>query len=180
MILAGAAKPLVSVLITDKWLPCVPLIQILCCAVMFEHIAWINWDFVLVKGRSSLVLINRLIAFVMALMLVLAAVGPGIKWVAIAKGVCTLITVVVSIVLIRKVLPVNILALVRLLCPMMIVSVIIGGILYYVFEHVDSSVVNLLIALPTAIVAYLGAAMLFFRSTLKLFIELLKNGFSKS
>lgn len=180
MILAGAAKPLVSVLITDKWLPCVPLIQILCCAVMFEHIAWINWDFVLVKGRSLLVLINRLIAFVMAVTLVLATVGLSIEWVAISKGVCTLITVVVSIVLIRKVLPVNVYALVRHLCPMAIVSVFIGGILYYTFEKVDSSWLNLLIALPTAIVAYLGAAMLFFRPTLKLFIELLKNGFSKS
>lgn len=180
MLLAGAAKPLVSVMITDKWLPCVPLLQTLCCAMMFEHIAWINWDFVLVRGRSGLVLLNRVITFVVAVVSVLVAIGWGIECVAAAKGLCTLVSVSVSFMLIRTVLPIRVTALVRLLLPMMITSVLIGIGLFHTFNVLDSSALNLLIALPAAIGVYLLASWLFFRPTLKLFLELLKNGFSKS
>lgn len=65
--LCGCARPLVSFLLTDKWLGCVPLMQILCFSLLTNGITVINLNLLYVKGRSDLVLrleiIKKSIAF---------------------------------------------------------------------------------------------------------------------
>lgn len=65
--ICGCAKPMVSLLLTDKWLPCVPFMQILCFSFLTECITKINLNLLFVKGRSDFVLrleiIKKIIAF---------------------------------------------------------------------------------------------------------------------
>lgn len=56
MILAGTAEPLIRFLVTDKWLECVPYLQILCFGWMYDCLTKINLNLLYVKGRSDLVL----------------------------------------------------------------------------------------------------------------------------
>ncbi len=48
------AKPLILVLLTEKWLPCVVLIQWLCLARMFTPLSAINMNILNAVGRSDL------------------------------------------------------------------------------------------------------------------------------
>ena len=65
--LCGCAQPLVSILLKEQWMACVPLMQILCFAKMTNGITTINLNLLYVKGRSDLVLrleiIKKTIAF---------------------------------------------------------------------------------------------------------------------
>ena len=65
--LCGCARPLISFLLTDKWLPCVPLMQIICFSYLPTGIAQLNLNLFYVKGRSDLVLrmeiIKKIIMF---------------------------------------------------------------------------------------------------------------------
>lgn len=54
--LAFIAKPLVSVLLTDKWLNCVPFLQIFCISFMFYPIHTANLNAIKAMGRSDLFL----------------------------------------------------------------------------------------------------------------------------
>ena len=67
MLLCAIAKPLVLVLLTEKWSECIILIQILSFAYIFDGITVININLLSVKGRSDLVLrleiIKKTIAF---------------------------------------------------------------------------------------------------------------------
>ena len=54
--LCGVAKPLVLLLLSDKWLDCVILLQILCFSYLWNCIVTININLLNVKGRSDLVL----------------------------------------------------------------------------------------------------------------------------
>lgn len=54
--LCGCARPLISLLLTDKWVECVPLMQILCFGTITNGITKINLNLLYVKGRSDLVL----------------------------------------------------------------------------------------------------------------------------
>ena len=67
LLLCGSAKPLVSFLLTDKWLACVPLMQIICFGQMTNCMTTINLNLLYVKGRSDLVLrleiFKKIIAF---------------------------------------------------------------------------------------------------------------------
>lgn len=65
--ICGCARPLISFLVTDKWLECVPLMQIICFNLLASGITTINLNLLYVKGRSDLVLrleiIKKIIAF---------------------------------------------------------------------------------------------------------------------
>lgn len=56
MLLAALAKPLVIALITEKWLSCVILLQIICFSQMWYPIHAMNLNLLLVKGRTDLFL----------------------------------------------------------------------------------------------------------------------------
>lgn len=52
--LAVVAKPLVLVLLTDKWLPCVPYLQLLCVVGLLYPLHAINLNALMAQGRSDL------------------------------------------------------------------------------------------------------------------------------
>lgn len=52
--LAVVAKPLVLVLLTDKWLPCVPYLQLLCVVGLLYPLHVINLNVLMAQGRSDL------------------------------------------------------------------------------------------------------------------------------
>jgi teichuronic acid exporter len=52
--LAVVARPLVSVVLTDKWLPCVPFLQLLCIEGILWPLHVINMDILKALGRSDL------------------------------------------------------------------------------------------------------------------------------
>ncbi|MDD2323774.1 MAG: MOP flippase family protein [Bacteroidales bacterium] len=54
--LAMISKPLILIVLTDKWLPVVPLLQILCIAGMLYPVQAINLNILNVRGRSDLFL----------------------------------------------------------------------------------------------------------------------------
>lgn len=55
-ILATVSYPMISVILTDKWLPSVPLLQVLCIVGAFFPLHAINLNILNVKGRSDLFL----------------------------------------------------------------------------------------------------------------------------
>ena len=55
-LMAAVSTPLVSLLLTDKWLPCVPYMQILCFSFMFSPVEMENLQSIKAIGRSDIVL----------------------------------------------------------------------------------------------------------------------------
>lgn len=54
--LAAVAKPLVSILLTDKWLPCVPYMQVYCFSFAFYPVHSCNLQAINAMGRSDIFL----------------------------------------------------------------------------------------------------------------------------
>jgi len=54
--LAAIAEPMIVILIGEKWLPCVPYLQLMCISGMFYPLHAMNLNIILVKGRSDLFL----------------------------------------------------------------------------------------------------------------------------
>ncbi len=74
--LAVTARPLVRVLLTDKWLPCVPYLQLLCVAGLFFPLHVINLDILRAGGRSDLFFRLEIIKKA----LVVAAIVATYRW----------------------------------------------------------------------------------------------------
>lgn len=81
--LALLARPLIVLMITDKWLPCVEYMQLLCFAFMLYPIHALNLNLLQVKGRSDLFLRLEVIKKVLMLGLLIIAIPFGISGICI-------------------------------------------------------------------------------------------------
>lgn len=78
--LAAVAKPMVLVLIGEKWLPAVGFLQIICFSAMLYPLHAINLNMLQVKGRSDLFLKLEILKKTIAIGPVLLGIFIGIKW----------------------------------------------------------------------------------------------------
>lgn len=72
--LAGVAKPLVRLLLTDVWLPCVPFLQINCITFAFYPVHTSNLQAINAMGRSDIYLKLEIIKKIVSLALLVVAV----------------------------------------------------------------------------------------------------------
>lgn len=96
LFIVGLAAPLVSLLITDKWMPIVPLLQILSFSGIFEHFTSINSNFILAKGKSNLFLQMHLRTKIIGILILLVSVIFNLTVVAWGKVLYSLVCVLVS------------------------------------------------------------------------------------
>ena len=82
--LAAVSEPLIKILLTDKWLPCVPFMQIFCVTYVFHPITTANHNAIKAIGRSDLVLKLEIIKSIIGIVLLLITMQFGVL--AIAFG----------------------------------------------------------------------------------------------
>lgn len=88
--MAGVAEPLVRILLTDKWLPCVPYMQIYCFTLAFHPVHACNLQAINAIGRSDIFLKLEVIKKTMGVIALVIAVACFDSPIAIAMtGVIT-------------------------------------------------------------------------------------------
>ncbi len=80
--LMAVAKPLVVVLLTEKWLPCVVFLQIGCFAYLLRPLQVINTSVIRASGRSALLLNLDLLKKGIGLVLLFIAMPFGVEAIA--------------------------------------------------------------------------------------------------
>ena len=92
------AKPLILVMLTEKWEPAYPFLQIFCLGKMFEHISAINLNLLFVKGRSDLALKLEVLKKTVAITILVISTFWGIWGICIGQTLyCILATFLNSI-----------------------------------------------------------------------------------
>lgn len=76
--MAACSKTLIFVLIGEKWLPCVPMMQILCFSLMLYPLHQTNINMLLVQGRSDINLLLQIIKFFLSIGPILVGIFVGI------------------------------------------------------------------------------------------------------
>ena len=93
--LAAVAEPLIQVLFGDNWVPMVPYFQILClCGWLTPHVA-LNYNLMLVKGRSDLFLGMDIVNLFIGLISIGIALAfnlgiYGLLWIRVINGIIAL------------------------------------------------------------------------------------------
>lgn len=83
--LMALAEPLTLLVLKEKWLPFVPLLQILCLDWMTDHICNINLNILYVKGRSDLALKLEIIKKSIAMGIFFVSLFWGITGVCVGR-----------------------------------------------------------------------------------------------
>ena len=95
-LLIAIAKPLILVLLSDKWTNSIIYLQVFCFAYMFDHICQLNLNVLYVKGRSDLVLKLEVIKKTISISMIVAAIPLGILAICIARALYTQIAVIIN------------------------------------------------------------------------------------
>lgn len=85
--MAAIASPLVFVLIGEKWMDCVPMLQITCFNVVMNPLSYINENLLTVKGRSDKLLILQILKIIITVVPLLLGIFVGIYWMLIGSAV---------------------------------------------------------------------------------------------
>ena len=76
--LAASAESFIVVLIGEKWLPCVPMLQILCLGMMLYPLHSINLNMLQVLGRSDIYLILEIVKKIIGIVPILLGIFVGV------------------------------------------------------------------------------------------------------
>lgn len=90
MCIISLAPPLVKLILTDKWLPCVPYLQLICIAHMFLPIMRMNWNLLNAKHRSDFSLKAEIVKKIVAFLILFVSYRYGVLYMCIGMIVYSL------------------------------------------------------------------------------------------
>lgn len=85
------AEPFIILLIGEKWLFCVPLLQILAFGYMFDPLTQVNLNILYVKKRTDLVLKLDIVNRIIGLIILFSTIPFGIWWLCFGRSLYGLV-----------------------------------------------------------------------------------------
>ncbi len=155
----GVASPMVEVVLGQKWLPCVTVLQILCLGYMWSPLTHINLNLLYVKGRSDLVLRLALIKKPIAFAILFASNPFGIGWMCVERALYFFIAFVLNCYYTRKILAYGFLNQLRELLPIIANAAVMIGIERLAMAFVSSPLPKLLLGIVAGCASYLAFAL---------------------
>ena len=153
--LAGIATPMVQLLLTDKWLPCVPYLRISCFSLAFLPVHSCNLQAINAMGRSDIFLKLEIIKKQSACVLVTMVACFDSPLVVAMTGVVTTITSsFINAFPSKKLIGYSYLEQMRDILPSFLASLIMLGAVLFVGSLNIPNLVKMLLQIVTGIVVY--------------------------
>lgn len=154
--LAAIAKPLLILLISDKWLPAVYFLQIVCFSNMLYPLHAINLNILKVKGRSDVFLKLEVIKKVLAIFPILVGVYLGIEMMFWGSVIISVISYFLNAYYSASLINYSVYEQLKDIFPSFIVSLGVGFLMWSISLLSISYYLMLIIQLSTGfILAYL-------------------------
>ena len=156
--LAFCAEPIVSLVLTDKWLPCVPFLRIFCITYMFWPVHTANLNAINAMGRSDWFLRLEIIKKIMGMTILLSTMWFGVMAMAYSLLLSSVLSQIINSWPNRKLLGYGYLEQVRDFAPGILLAVLMGICVYFIsFLHLPT-IVTLLIQFVVGAAIYIGVS----------------------
>ncbi len=173
--IAACAEPIVSLLLTDKWLPCVLYLRIFCITYAFYPIHTANLNAIKAMGRSDLFLILEIIKKALGLALIFGFMWISVEamaWSCILSSVCGQI---INSWPNKKLLHYKYLEQIKDILPSILLSLVMAAAVYAIHFIGLSDWLTLLIQVPLGMLIYIGGAKLLKFETMDYMLQILKQ-----
>jgi O-antigen/teichoic acid export membrane protein len=159
--IAFCGTPLIRLILTEKWLPCVPFQIIFCITYMFYPIHTANLNAIKAMGRSDLFLKLEIVKKIVGLIALAITVPISVM----AMGYSLLFTSVLGQIINswpnRKLLNYGYLEQLKDILPGILLAVAMGFCIYPIQWLGLPDIVTLLISVPLGAAIYIGGSILF-------------------
>lgn len=154
--LAFCAEPLVRLILTDKWLPCVPYLQIFCITYMFYPIHTANLNAIKAMGRSDLFLKLEIAKKMVGMILLLSTMWCSVMAMAYSLLVSTVTSMIINSWPNRKLLNYSFKEQIIDILPGIVIAVLMGVLISFIRLFNLPNLVTLIIQVLLGAVIYVG------------------------
>ena len=177
--LGVCAEPLISLLLTDKWLPCVFFLRVFCFSYAFWPIHTANLNAINALGRSDLFLKLEIIKKIVVLLATLSTMFISVKAMACSVLVTAILGQMINSWPNKKLMDYSYFEQVKDMLPQICLSLIMGILVYCVqFIGLDD-IFTLLIQIPTGILIYWLLSKLLHIDSYEFLIDTVRGLFNK-
>lgn len=172
--LAFAAPTVISLVLTDKWLPCVPYLRIFCISFMFYPLHTANLNAIKAMGRSDLFLKLEVSKKIIGFLLLIATMRLGVIFMAYSLLVSSIINQIINSLPNYKLLNYSYLEQLKDILPNIVISVVMGIAINFISLMEMPKLLILLIQVILGIVIYLLLSVAFKNESLSYMLEIVK------
>jgi len=159
--MAVIAEPLVSLILTDKWLPAVPFLQIFCASYALWPIHTANLQAINALGRSDIFLKLEVVKKVIGLIVLVISIPFGVYAMALGVLVTGIISSFINSYPNSKLINYSFLEQWKDVIPSLLLSLIMGIIIYSIHWLETPNLLTVIIQLVVGVVVYIGLANVF-------------------
>lgn len=173
--LAFCATSVVQLVLTDKWLPCVPYLRIFCFTYMFWPIHTANLNAINAMGRSDLFLKLEIIKKIMGMILLLGTMRISVMAMAYSLIVSSILSQIINSWPNRRLLNYSYLEQLKDILPAILLAVGMGCIVSAVQLLGISSAVTLLIQIPLGALIYICGSKMLRLESFEYLLDMIRN-----
>lgn len=169
------ATPLIKILLTDKWLPCVPYLRIFCLSYALWPIHTANLQAINAVGRSDIFLKLEIIKKILGLSILIVSMNYGMY--AIAVGV--LITGILSSFINGQpnkiILNYGYLEQIKDICPSLVLSLVMGCLIYPISMMKLNNLTIIIVQIILGVFVYIFLSYILKLECFIYIVKILKN-----
>ena len=159
--LAACAEPLIRLILTEKWLPCVPYLRIFCITYMFWPIHTANLNAIKALGRSDLFLKLEIVKKVVGMTILLCTMRHGVMAIAYSLLLSSVLSQIINSWPNRKLLRYHYLNQLADILPALLLACAMGLAVYCIQFLGWGNLPTLCVQVPVGAALYLaGSALL--------------------
>lgn len=158
--LCGIARPLIQLLLGDEWMGCVPLLQILSFAYLWDCVVIVNLNLIYVKGHSDYVLRLEIIKKTIAFAILLLSLPFGLVAICLGRVVYAIVSFYLNTYYTNKLLNYGFATQLRELLPFIILAICVAAMGWLFSWLISNSWLSLLASLTVCPAVYIMACQL--------------------
>lgn len=177
--LGVCAEQIVRLLLTEKWMFCVPYLRIFCFTYAFYPIHTANLNAIKALGRSDLFLKLEIIKKTIGMILLLSTMWFGVMVMAYSLLVSAIISTIINSFPNNKLLGYSYLEQLKDILPVIFISLIMGVAVYIVQYLNIADIYTLLIQIPLGVILYIVLSKIFKIDSFEYVLKIIKKIFIK-
>jgi len=172
---AVVARPLVVLLLTEKWIKCVPFLQITCITYSFWPYLTSFRNGIQAKGDVKVTFQNEIFITIARVILCGGALFISPMAVAIAFVLVWILDAITNGICARRVLDYKLIEQIKDVLPNYICSIAMVACVYFAGKIVDIIILKLLIQVLVGVISYVGVSAILRNDSMAYILGMIKN-----
>ena len=177
--LACCSESLVRLLLTNKWIECVPYIRIFCVTYMFYPIHTANLNAIKAMGRSDYFLKLEIVKKVVGITVLLSTMWFGVLVMAYSLLFTTVLSMIINSWPNKKLLDYSFGEQMKDILPSILLALFMGVIVYFIGMVNLPSILVLCIQVLVGAIIYIVLSWLFHIDSFEYLLGIVKSGLKK-